>query len=196
MTTTIKDFCIANNIEWFPIYLELVEGKEGKMEKKLSMINHPAYNGLPKQTDFGTLSKEELAERQSILKYSVYSHVKHIAMDTRNIYHIDIDVPHYDEIFDTIAELAPYFKSTTKSYGKHILIKSDTFVPTSKRHQFKCKGVELLCGQWSYAPIDGEMIHDDAPLREIKLEELLDIVKPTIKENHRQARFPHKMPPP
>ena len=95
MTTTIKDFCIANNIEWFPVYLELVEGKEGKMEKKLSMINHPAYNGLPKQTDFGTLSKEQLAERQSILQYGVYSHVKHIAMDTRNIYHIDIDVPHY-----------------------------------------------------------------------------------------------------
>ena len=97
MTTTIKDFCIANNIEWFPIYLELVEGKEGKMEKKLSMINHPAYSGLPKQTDFGTLSK-----------YSVYSHVKHIAMDTRNIYHIDIDVPDYEEVFDEIAELTPY----------------------------------------------------------------------------------------
>ena len=48
MTTTIKDFCIANNIEWFPIYLELVEGKNGKIEKKLSAINHPAYDGLPK----------------------------------------------------------------------------------------------------------------------------------------------------
>ena len=44
-------------------------------------------------------------------------------MDTRNIYHIDIDVPDYnDEVFDEIAELTPYFKSTTKSYGKHILI--------------------------------------------------------------------------
>jgi hypothetical protein len=45
------------------------------MEKKLYMINQPAYIGLPKQTDFGTLSKEELAERQTILQYSVYSHV-------------------------------------------------------------------------------------------------------------------------
>ena len=42
-------------------------------------------------------------------------------MDTRNIYHIDIDVPEYDEIFDEIAEIAPYFTYTTKSYGKHIL---------------------------------------------------------------------------
>ena len=99
-------------------------------------------------------------------------------MDTRNIFHIDIDVPEYDEIFDTIAELAPYFKSTTKSYGKHILIKSDTFIPSSKRHQFKSKGVELLCGQWSYAPIDGEMFNDDCPVRDVKqLEEILDIVK-------------------
>ena len=192
MTTTIKDFCIANNIEWFPIYLELVEGKEGKMEKKLSMINHPAYDGLPKQTDFGTLSKEQLAERQSILNYSFYNHVKHIAMDTRNIYHIDIDVPEYDEIFNNIAERAPYFKSATKSYGKHILIKSDTFIPTSKRHQFKCKGVELLCGQWSYAPIDGEMFHDDTPVGDIKLEELLDIIPNNNKEKIVRKRIIHK----
>jgi len=182
MTTTIKDFCIANNIEWFPIYLELVEGKNGKIEKKLSAINHPAYDGLPKQTDFGTLSKEQLAERQSILQYSIYNHVKHIAMDTRKIYHIDIDVPEYDEIFDLVADLTPYFKSTTKSYGKHILIKSDTFVPTSKRHQFKSKGVELLCGQWSYAPIDGEMFNDDCPIQEHNhlLENKLDIIKESL----------------
>ena len=178
MTTTIKDFCIANDIEWFPIYLEFVPGKDGKIEKRLSAINHPAYDGLPKQTDFGILSKEQLAERQSILQYSVYKHVQHIAMDTRKIWHIDIDVPEYDNYFDDIAETAPYFKSTTKSYGKHILIQHDTFVPTSKRIQFKSTGVELLCGQWSYAPLNGEMFnHDWHVPKLIHLVEKLDIVK-------------------
>ena len=174
MTTTIKDFFIANDIEWFPVAIE-VKTIKGKPTKILCDIAHPSYKGVnnegetiftPKPNDFGTLTKEQLAERQSILQNSIYSNVKHIAMDTRNIYHIDIDKPEYDELFDDIAELTPYFKSTTKSYGKHILIKSDTFIPTSKRHQFKCEGVELLCGQWSYAPIDGEMFHDDAPFLE------------------------------
>ena len=140
MTTTIKDFCIANNIEWFPVAIE-VKTIKGKPTKILCDIAHPSYKGVdkdgetifkPKPNDFGTLTKEQLAERQSILQNSIYSNVKHIAMDTRNIYHIDIDKPEYDELFDDIAELTPYFKSTTKSYGKHILIKSDTFIPTSK----------------------------------------------------------------
>ena len=30
---TIKDFCIKNNIDWFPICLELIEGIDGKIEK-------------------------------------------------------------------------------------------------------------------------------------------------------------------
>jgi hypothetical protein len=166
MTTTIKDFCIQNNIQWFPIYLELVEGKEGKIEKKLSMIKHPAYEGLPKQTDFGTLTDEQIVARQNILNYKIYSHVKHIAMDTRHFHHIDIDVPDYDETFDEIAETTPYFKSTTKSYGKHILITNSNFTPSTKRQQFRCQGVELLCGQWSYAPIDGVMYNTDKPIVE------------------------------
>ena len=36
MVTTIKDFCIVNGIEWFPIYLILVEGKNEKLENLLS----------------------------------------------------------------------------------------------------------------------------------------------------------------
>jgi hypothetical protein len=41
----------------------------------------------------------------------------------------------------------------TKSYGRHILITCDEYNPDKKRIQFKNKGVELLCGQWSYAPL-------------------------------------------
>ena len=142
-TTSIIEFCNQNNISWFPIYIDIKRHDDGSVEKKLESINHPAYEGRPKQTDFVNLSLEQIQERQSILKYKVYSYVKHIAMDTSNIFHIDIDVPEYDEGFDEIAKLTPYFKSTTKSYGKHILIKADDFIPSSKRMQFKCKGVEL-----------------------------------------------------
>ena len=69
------------------------------------MINHPAYDGSLKQTDFGILTKEQLTDRQSILQYGIYRHVKHIAMDTRKVFHIDIDVPEYEAGFDTIAAL-------------------------------------------------------------------------------------------
>ena len=106
----------------------------------------------------------------------MYSYVKHIAIDTKTVFHIDIDVPIYDDVFDTIAVLAPYFKSTTKSYGKHILITSETFTPVSKRMQFKNEGVDLLCGQWSYAPLDGEMLNADCAVNQIlNLEEMLKI---------------------
>ena len=36
MATTIKDFCILNDIEWFPFYLDFMEGKDGKIEKTIN----------------------------------------------------------------------------------------------------------------------------------------------------------------
>ena len=48
-------------------------------------------------------------------------------MDTLEFMHIDIDIPNYNKEFDEIAENTPFFKSTTKSYGKHMLVKNDDF---------------------------------------------------------------------
>jgi RNAse (barnase) inhibitor barstar len=155
----IIEFCEKHSIAWFPIYLNVYQNPDGSWNKDLMKITHISYsNKKPKQTDFNTLTIEEIKSRQDILKIEKFKNIcEHIAIDTSKMFHIDIDIADYDEGYDKIAELAPWFASTTKSYGKHIFIRDESFVPTSKRIQLKngeIGGVELLCGQWSYCPID------------------------------------------
>ena len=179
MFTTIKDYCVQNNIKWFPIYLTFTTDEKGGIVKTISPIKHKSYHSMiklkngqevssfkPKQTDFSTLTDEQIAERQTMLTNPMFKYdIKHIAMDTRSIYHIDIDTPTYSNMFNKICEIAPYFTSTTKIYGKHIMVTGVDFTPPAKRNQLQnldsennhIEGVELLSGQWSYAPLDGEM---------------------------------------
>lgn len=148
-SSSLADFCTTNNILWFPINLT-IDGKT----KTLESISHPLYNGRPKMTDFKDLSEETIKKRQALLLETKWSKIFNcIAMDTTQIKHIDIDTPTYDEGFDEIMAQTPYFKSMTKSYGRHILIKFDDYEVETKRMQFQCNQVELLCGQWSYAPL-------------------------------------------
>lgn len=173
----IIDFCEKNNILWFPIWLD-VNGKE----KTLQTIKHHLYNGKPKQTDFTTLTIEQIKERQTLLQDNKWKNIlEHIAMDTREIFHIDIDIENYNKGYDEITQITPYFKSTTKSYGKHILIKSKDFIPENKRIQMNNDdndGVELLCGQWSYCPIENCVYNSDKEILELTyLEKMLKIEK-------------------
>jgi hypothetical protein len=153
MTTTSStiNFCDANNIEWFPINLTI----DGNGKKLINVINHKLYNcSRPDLQDF--TDKELIRARQHLYK-SQPELFTHIAMNTKSVYHIDIDTNDYEQGFDNIAFSSPYFKSMTKSYGKHILIKVDGFTPTSNRMQFSNNGqggVELLCGLSSFAPLE------------------------------------------
>jgi P4 family phage/plasmid primase-like protien len=168
---TIREFCDANNILWFPIDLKLVPmlNEPNKKEKKLNKINHKFYNfQRPKPTDFNTLSIDEIKDRQKMIDLGDW-----IAIDTRSIFQIDIDCDNYVEGYDKIMEQAPYFKSATKSLP-HIFITVENLKLNKARIQlrnggnklFKNKddeGVELLCGQWSYARWNDEMINGDLP---------------------------------
>jgi len=152
------DFCDANNIEWFPINLT-IDGNG----KQLNVINHKLYSF--QRPDLHNFSDKELIKARQHLYKTQPELFTHICMNTKNVYHIDIDTQDYNSGFDNIAFHSPYFKSMTKSYGKHILIKVDGFTPTSKRMQFSNDekgGVELLCGCGSYAPF--EMINADKPI--------------------------------
>lgn len=177
-TSSLVDFCDLNDIKWFPISLTITDNKQ----KILNPIDNSLYNGRPKMTDFKELDDSILISRQKLLKDEYWSkHLNAIAMDTSKVFHIDIDTPDYDDGFDAIAETTPYFKSMTKSYGKHILITADDFTPESKRIQFTHKGVELLCGQWSYAPL--EIFNSDKPIQNLLcISEMLQI-KHTRNEN-------------
>lgn len=168
---SLINFCNKNKIKWMPIKLTIKDG-----EKDLEPIYHKLYNGRPKMTDFQTLSKEILEERQKLLMDGKNSNLfNFIAMDTSRVYHIDIDTPNYSDIFDDIMKKSPYFKSMTKTYGRHILIISD-YKPDKHRVQFKCKGVELLSRQWSYAPFHIE--NYDKPI--LNLTNLEDMLENTI----------------
>jgi hypothetical protein len=195
-TSTIKEFCIQHNVQWFPIPLSLVPNKDGKLEKVLGEIKHKCYfnpekrNFKPTQSDFANVSSEVIAERQRLFG----NNCTHIAMDTREIFHIDIDEPKYNAEFDEIAKNAPYFTSTTKSYGKHILIKNSSFIPSKKRHQFinldenntDMGGVELLCGQWSYAPANNEMVNGDKPI--LQMDELANKIEGYNKSTEKKVK--------
>ena len=156
-TSSLVDFCEKHNIKWFPISLTITQDKN----KILNPIQHTLYNfQRPKNTDFKNIDYDIIKKRHLLLnneKTKQELNLNAIWIDTSEVYHIDIDTPDYDEGFDTID--TPYFKSMTKEYGKHILIKMKDFNPNKNRIQFKCEGVELLCGQASYAPfeiIDGD----------------------------------------
>ena len=166
--TSITNFCDAHNIKWFPISLTITSN-----DKIMNPINHPLYNGRPDIHDFS--DADLLRKRQALLKSPAFkSQFTHITMDTSRVMHIDIDTEDYEDKYDTLAHNTPYYKSARKSYGKHLLIVSNGFVPDAKRMQFhrddeteKC-GVELLCGTGSYAALDGVMVNAGKPILEIE----------------------------
>lgn len=168
----IINFCEKHDIVWFPIHLNVYQNADGSWSKDIMPIKHDLYNHRrPKQTDYNTLPIEQINARKNLLKDSHWANIcKHIAIDTSKMYHIDIDIADYHEGYDKMAEIAPWFASTTKSYGKHIFIRDESFVPTSKRMQLKndeIGGVELLCGQWSYCPIDVVVNNVDKDILEL-----------------------------
>jgi hypothetical protein len=168
MKYTIIQFCEKYEIKWFPISLTIIRATDdNEGSKTLNNINHPFYKGItqkqtptykPMMTDFELLDETALKKRQSLIyddamvkKYNLNC----IAMDTSEYHHIDVDTKNYDEQYDEMKATYPSFSSMRKPYGFHIIVKSaDSWKPTKNRLQFKDdKGVELLCGQWSYAPL-------------------------------------------
>ena len=164
-------FCNKHNIRWFPISLTITSNN-----KILNSINHPLYNGKPNIHDFD--DADLLQKRQDLLKSPAFKSIfTHISMDTSRVMQIDIDTEDYEDKYDVIAWNTPYYNSARKSYGKHILIISQDFVPESKKMLFhrdgeteKC-GVELLCGFGSYAPLNG-LINSDKPIIHISKTDL------------------------
>ena len=174
MTSSLVEFCNSNGINWFPISLTITQDKK----KILNTINHTLYNfQRPKNNDFQNVDADIIKKRQLLLNDKNMTqklNLNAMWIDTSEVYHIDIDTPNYDEGFDKIAEITPYFKSMTKEYGKHILIKTPDFKPTKSRIQFKNEGIELLCGQASYAPF--EMYNSDIEIMKFdKISEMLEI---------------------
>lgn len=156
MPITTIEFCELNNIKWLPIQFNIIDGKKSA-----------PTNGA-KQTDFKDLSNEELLKRQSKINDCDY-----IAIDTTDIYQLDIDIKEYDAKFDEIMNNSPYYLSSSKGLP-HIFIKSND-VMKNKRPAIieKYKGVEILSGQWSWAPKNGIINNANIPIQTLDLSFML-----------------------
>lgn len=174
-TTSIIDFCNLHGIAWFPINLKITktnETKHGepKYKKEFQPIQHVSYGstGMAKCTDFKTLTPDQIKKRQELIFNDAYN-FNSIALDTSRVFHIDFDLPmnlineQERAKFENITTLTPYFKSSTKSYGIHAFITTDADVKGRKKlYDGGVNGdVELLSGEWSYAPIDAVVENAD-----------------------------------
>lgn len=204
------DFCDLYNIEWFPINVSI-----NGTEKVLNEIKHDLYKTIKckeckknkndctcKQPSFYPTHKpdihnfsDRLKERQALFKRAPELFT-HLTINTKNVFHIDIDTEDYEQGFNNIMFCSPYFHSMTKSYGRHIFIRvEDSFVPESSRMQFKnggMGGVELLCGLGSYAPF--EMHNTDKQIMTFNKKSINEILVLDVKQ--KRPTFPNSVIPP
>ena len=150
-THTIIDFLEANNIKWFPLQINIVDGKKQPPSRY--------SNGeQPKLTDFKNLSDENIKERQN----KFLNACNMIAIDTNIIQQIDIDtenIPaHYEELKDTF----PYFNSATKQLP-HFFVKimKDELINKGNRIVPE-PNIDILNGQWSYCLKDNIVYNANA----------------------------------
>jgi len=154
----VIEFANKHSIKWFPINLRI--NQKGKKELL------PIGSCMPKMTDFGKLSAEEILERQmSIKKYN------YIALDTTDFYQLDFDTTDHPDAMEKLTEVCPYFESSTKQLP-HCFIKSKT-AASQKRYMTKWEGIELLSGQWSYCPKEANIYNGDKEIPEFSVESIV-----------------------
>lgn len=176
----IIDFLNEENIDWFPINLRLtttdeVVNGEPRIKKELLPIRHKYYedckNYIPSYKDFENLDKEIIKARQTLV-----SQYKYIWVSTNQVHQIDIDTPEYGDAFIKMLSVIPYYKSISKSYGRHLFIYDDGFIPDKLSYRFKCnKDVEYLCGQGAYACKDDLVFNHENDYELSDMEKQLDI---------------------
>jgi hypothetical protein len=170
-----------NDIAWFPIKLDIKKTSETfrngecKMKKILRPFKYENQEKMPTTDDFKNLTNEQIKERQKLVNAS-----SHIAIDTSKIHHVDYDT--YGEVPQVIQNLIdnyPYFKSSTKSFGKHIFIKGDTECITYRKFKYG----ELLTGTWSFCSKDFVVYNHDK-----NMEYNIDLLLPKTKDQPKSPR--------
>lgn len=162
--TSIIDFCNSKNILWFPIMLtinatEKLQNGETKFKKDLVFSRY-----MPKSTDFDNLPVETILARQSLLK-THRNEFNAIAIDCRKYYQVDYDTPDFPEDLNDFIHANPFYRSATKSYGKHVFIEAR--VPhINDRHviyETEQGDVEILT-KWSWASLDAVVENTHRPI--------------------------------
>ena len=142
----------THGIRWIPIHIPIdATGKKGAPSLPFGLGPIQPYTHFP-----STVTDEQIKSVQAHT-----SECKFIAMDTRKVHQIDVD--EMNEEMETFANDYPHFLSSTKKLP-HIFYTANE-EPKSNRGCFNgMKTIELLTGQWSYAPIDAMVINADKPM--------------------------------
>ena len=83
-------------------------------------------------------------------------------IDTRELFHIDVDTQDHELFVERCKDVCPYFESATKKLP-HCFVKANHTVAT-QRVQTIFKDIEILCGQWSYCRADALVYNADQHL--------------------------------
>ena len=147
----IIDFCEKNSIAWRPIKLNIISNEDGTTTKKLAKIN----NKYPKLTDFRDeefITGEMLKLQKNFLKASSSTKdTYHIALDTMDIYHLDVD-------WLTTKLYSNESKALVESFTK--FVGGDLYAD-----------LEVLSGIWGWSKWDAEIFNDELEIPTLNREE-------------------------
>ena len=183
----VVEFCDSQNIKWRPILVKVSKGAKGKYEKKLEPST--LFGGMPNKKDFqdenwcntDLVKYQKIFRNMSAVEQSKYT----ISMDTTDIYHLDVDwyedKEYSDKAIDFVEELikiCPFYKSTTKTLGKHIFFKIDK--PLQKQKNLlklspQCdiyEDLEILSGNFGWCPASNEIENTGCEIPTLKYEYL------------------------
>ena len=159
------EFADKHNIKWRPILVKVNKKKNGQYEKQLL----PMLGEMP---DVKHFADEKWCETQMIHLQKYYHKMSQvekdkytISLDTSEVLHLDVDwkenAEYSDEAKALVAKLClecPYYKSTTKVLGKHILFRLDEKLQ-KKKNLLKLsqgcklyKDIDLLSGSMGWCP--------------------------------------------
>jgi putative DNA primase/helicase len=189
---TNKKVLLTDNLdktanEWMPILLDFKpKGKDefdyDKLEKIILPIYHDLYKGTtsnghptnkPLSTDFVLRPEIVEARREAWRNGDIKCNA--IWIDTRFNPQIDQDSPIIHENYQNAFGNLPYYKSSTKEYGKHYFPNVDVlkFRGNKKKYLFKKfddnnelidkkdEHLEYLCGTPAFALIDAELYNTE-----------------------------------
>ena len=163
---SLVKFLEDHDIQYQPARISIFKDKKGDIKKLPKKYNE--INAKPKNIDFSGGHDNELNKMVERKPAEVFEERKklinnypHLCIDTCFIYQVDIDFKEdkYDsyseeskKFVEDLCKIAPYFKSMTKKYGKHIFIKTEKpLIGYSGKPVLIYEDIELLAGMWSYA---------------------------------------------
>ena len=136
---------------------------------------------IPCFREFQSLTKEEIKNRHKFYKRkAMLGGSDKGVIDTYHILEIDIDSPDYDDWLKDLLKTAPYYKSLTKEFGRHIFIKlkegqhlekTSDYFDDKISLKYGEKKIEVFQGKWCFFDINSKVFNCNNEIPVIDLNE-------------------------